>query len=99
MKISEILEEDVLKKGTEEIRRKEEMEGLKKENKEMKEEIKKIKEENKTFNEEIKKMKEEIIILQQELKKSKFADDDEKSYNELFPLYFIFFFSFWFRSC
>jgi hypothetical protein len=33
------------------------------------------------------------------LKETKSANDDEKSYNKLFTLYFIFFFSFWFRNC
>jgi hypothetical protein len=61
------------------------------------EEIKKMKEEKKKEindrDEEIKKMKQEIIFLQQELKKSKIENDNEKSYNILFTLYFFFCFS------
>jgi vacuolar-type H+-ATPase subunit I/STV1 len=116
VKISEMLEEDVLKEGIEKINRDEEMEQLKEENKKIKEELKKrdkeiekIKEEKEKekekFSEEIrkrdeenKKIKQEIIILQKQLKEAKIADD-EKSYNKSFTLCFVFFFSFWYRSC
>jgi hypothetical protein len=51
------------------------------------------------MKDEIKKKDKEIKILQQQLKETKIADSDEESYNKLFILYFIFFFSFWFGSC
>jgi septal ring factor EnvC (AmiA/AmiB activator) len=113
VKTSEILEEDVLKKGMEKINRDKEMKDLKKEIKEKDEENRKMKEDLRKKDEEIKKMKEdlkkkdedlkkkdeEIKILQQQLRETKTANNDEKGNNKLFTLYFIFFSSFWFRSC
>jgi hypothetical protein len=93
VKISEILEEDVLKKGIEKINRDKEMEGLKKEIRKRDEEIKKLKDEIKKTSEENKKMKQEIEISQQQLKRRRIVDDDEKCYNILFTLYFFFCFS------
>jgi hypothetical protein len=72
MKISEVLEEEVLKKGMEKINREEEMEGLRKEIRKRDEKIKKIEEEN---EKEIKKRDEEI----EKIKKKK----KEKSEKEM----------------
>jgi seryl-tRNA synthetase len=101
VKISELLEEDILKRGIEEIKKEEEMERLKEENKKMKEEVKRRDEENKEMKEEIKKrdeenakLKEEIEILRLQLKETKTAND-EKSYNKLFIFYFLFQFLVW----
>jgi hypothetical protein len=82
VKIGEVLEEDVLRKGIEKINRDEEMERLKEENKEIKlelkkrdEEIKKIKEEKEKerekFGEKVKKRDEEIKKQNEENKKVK----------------------------
>jgi DNA primase large subunit len=92
---------------------KKEIEKKDEENRKMKEDLKKKDEEIKRLDEEIKKLKEgniglkedkfkrddETKISQQQLKETKIVDSDEKSYNKLFTLYFISFFSFWFGNC
>jgi biopolymer transport protein ExbB/TolQ len=52
-------------------------------------EIKELKEENKKMIDEIKK-NEKMKLSHQELKETKFAHGDEKSYNKLIILYFLF---------
>jgi uncharacterized protein (DUF3084 family) len=83
MKISEVLEHEVLKKGMEKISREEMIKDLKKEIKKKDEEIKKIKEEKereiKKQDEENKKMEDEIKKKDEEIKK---RDEEVKRRDE-----------------